>query len=115
MYSARGQIAIRDNRVIDINADSKLVTSEGRSPEKVIDVMEELMSIARRKFPVNFKKEPLYLELTASLIVTSEKNPLRSLAKFSKKHASLKKFDDLSPFLLRLERPRLVFTSPSSS
>lgn len=90
-----GRIAVRDDCVVDVDADRKLVASEGRSAEEVVDVMEELMSIASKNFRVNFKKELSYLELVAHLIVTSEKNPLRSMGKFSKKHASLERFDEI--------------------
>lgn len=90
-----GRIATKDDCVVQVDEDRKLVASEGRSAEKVIDVMKELMSTARRNFRVNFKKELSYLELIAYLIVTSEKNPLRSMAKFSKKHASLERFDGI--------------------
>lgn len=90
-----GRIAIKDNCVVDVDADRKLVASEGRSSKKVIDVMEELMSITRRNFRVNFKKELRYLELIANLIITSEKNPLRIMTKFSKERASLKGFDEI--------------------
>lgn len=90
-----GRIAIKDKCVVDVDANRRLVASEGRSSGKVIDVIEELMTIARRNFRVNFKKELDYLELIANLIVTSEKNPLRSMAKFSKERASLKGFDEI--------------------
>lgn len=90
-----GSIATKSDCVIGVDANRKLVVTEGRSSESVMEVMNELMGIARKNFRVNFKKELAYIELIANLIVTSEKNPLRSMATFSKKHVSLKDFDEI--------------------
>jgi hypothetical protein len=88
-----GRIATRDDCVVEVDADRKLIVCEGRSPREVADVIEELMLIARKKFHVNFRRELRYVELVAHLIVTSEKNPLRSVTDFFKKCVSLKRFD----------------------
>lgn len=90
-----GRIATKDDCVIDVDADRKLVVCEGRSPGKVADVIEELMSVTRRKFRVNFKKELQYVEAIVFVIVTSEKNPLRSVTKFFKEGVSLEGFDEV--------------------
>ena len=90
-----GRIALKDDCVVDVDSNRKLVASEGRSLEDVITTMEELVSISTKNFHVNLKKELSFMELIADLIVTSERNPLRTMSEFSSKHASLEKFNEI--------------------
>jgi len=90
-----GRVAIKGDCVVDVDANRKLVASEARSPEEVINSMQELISIAKRNFHVNFKKDLSFIELIANLVVISEGNPLRSFVEFSKRNPALKKFSEV--------------------
>lgn len=90
-----GRIAVKDDCVLEVDANRKLVGIEGLSSKIVIAQMEELLSIVKKEFHVNLKKDLAYLELIANLIVTSEKNPLHSIAKFSRENVSLKRFEQI--------------------
>ncbi len=90
-----GRMALKDGCAVDVDANGKLVRSEGRSAQKVAGIMEELISLMKKEFRISLKKDLHYLELIADLIVISEKNPLRTMARISEDYAIRKDFDTI--------------------
>ena len=84
-----GSIAKKHECWIDIDHNRNLVGCEGVSLENTIQTFSELIAMLKDDFSIDLSKEVSYTELTASLVVTSDQNPLLKLQRISmdSKHA----------------------------
>jgi len=90
-----GRVAMKYDCAIDVDSNRQLIASEGRSLDNTINAMKELLAITTKEFNIKLKKELIFIELIANLIVTSENNPLHVMDEFSSQHPILEEFNDI--------------------
>lgn len=90
-----GHIAKKDDCTVSMDDSRKLIASEGSSIESVIKTLRELMVIAKEDFYVDLAEEADYLELTADLVVVSEKNPMESIGKIFKESKFMRRINEI--------------------
>lgn len=76
-----GQIAMKNNCIVEINDTRKSIGIEGVVIEDVIRTMEEIIEMSANDFKVK-EKEMDYLELISHLQVRSDKSPLKAVENF---------------------------------
>jgi hypothetical protein len=86
-----GRIAEKEDCTIVINSDRKFIGVEGRSPQSVIRIYQDLFSIIEKKFEFSIDEERDYLEFVAEGIVRSRHMPLNKLTEAFKETEVVKK------------------------
>jgi hypothetical protein len=100
-----GRIASKGECYVDIDPDRKIVGSEGRNVESVIEIVKELEDMITKNFSVRMEEFDYY-ELVSYLNVTSDKDPMASIRKtfktecYSKISEVLKQ--EVSPFVISI-------------
>lgn len=90
-----GRFATKDGCMVDVDPDRKILANDGRSLEDVMKIHQELILMATEDFKVNVDKETDYLEMISSVVVRSDKNPLKQIQTLFKSLQQIGKFSEI--------------------
>src|SRR5256885_14076699 len=62
-----GPIATKEEVIIDLDQDRKIVGAEGKDIDTLTKVFDEVLNVIQEDFHVNFERDVDYVELSAAL------------------------------------------------
>lgn len=89
-----GDLAIKNNCILTINTQSKMIQLTGLSPVEVYDTWKELEQILST-FDVNLKSSGRLFELKSEYVISTGKNPLESFQRLKQMTEITSKFNSI--------------------
>ncbi len=103
--------SVKGNCIVRVDNNKKIITVRGNVVEEVVNSTREIMNMSESDFRVKIE-DIGYLEFAGSMIVVSDKSPIRSVENFSKNYDVFRDIlnTDIASYSMRIV-PRNVYPS----